>query len=63
MNASEKTTLCYQNLDSTQIADVVREVTGRSVAPARIADGGKKTLCQTGTLDELLQACGLRPQD
>lgn len=63
MNASEKTTLCYQHLDRTQIADVVREVTGRSVALTQVADEGKKTLCQTGTFDELLQACGLRLQD
>jgi hypothetical protein len=60
---SEKLTLCYQNLDASAIAEVVSELTGRSIVVSQKEDVGARTLCQTGTLNELLEISGLAFQD
>ncbi|MDX8442870.1 hypothetical protein [Mesorhizobium australafricanum] len=52
-------TLCYSDLDKSQIAEAFTELTGRSIVVSQTGDAGARTLCQTGTFDELLQASGL----
>ncbi|TGV23628.1 MULTISPECIES: hypothetical protein [unclassified Mesorhizobium] len=59
LDPSQKMTLCYSDLDKSQIAEAFRELTGRSVVASQTGDAGVRTLCQTGTFNELLQASGL----
>lgn len=59
LKPSQKMTLCYSELDRSQVAEAFSELTGRSVVVSQTGDAGARTLCQTGTFDELLQASGL----
>jgi hypothetical protein len=63
LDPSEKTTLCYQDLDRSAIAQAIGEVTGRTIVVSETDDAGARTLCLTGTVDELLKASGLALQD
>lgn len=56
---SQKLTLCYQDLDRSAIAETLSELAGRSIVVSGTEDAGPRTLCQTGTFYELLQANGL----
>lgn len=63
LDPSEKLTLCYNDLDQSMIAETFREVTGRSIVVSQAAGADRRSLCQTGTLEELLQANGLVIED
>ncbi|MEN2787084.1 hypothetical protein ACFOKI_04115 [Sphingomonas qilianensis] len=60
---SQRFTLCYNDVDSSEIADTVVDLTGRSVVVRPGQDLQKRSLCQTGTLYELLEASGLALED
>lgn len=62
LDPSEKLTLCYQDLDKATIAKAFAELTGLSIVVSGSEDAGARTLCQTGTFDELLQTTGLALQ-
>jgi hypothetical protein len=63
LDPSEKFTLCYNDLDQSTIAETFREVTGRSIVLSKAADASRKSMCQTGTLEELLMTNGLTLED